>query len=287
MPKYNIKKSSVLVVGIVKNIERNIESDIKTLEIALQGFERVSWFLVESNSTDRSISCLSTIANSKKNFKFTSLNKIQKPGSPRTIGMAAARNRYLDEIRLKSEYSKIKWVVVADFNGLNKLVSRSAVESCFQKNNWDACFANQVGPYYDIWALRHPVWSPNDCWQQHKFYRKYYKLPENALRASIKSRMIRIPASSSWIPVESAFGGFAIYKKEALIAADYAGMILGDPICEHVPLNLSLSAQGFKLFINPGLINFKTTDHSRRMNLINTIWRMSKYPYKLIKSLLK
>ena len=40
--------------------------------------------------------------------------------------------------------------------------------SCWQYQNWDVFTANTSDIYYDIWALRHNNWSPNDCWQNKK-----------------------------------------------------------------------------------------------------------------------
>lgn len=276
-------KLTILVTGIVRNVASTIEHDIVVIEKALEDFHSIQWFLVESDSEDDSVSQLEYLSTKYENFRFTSLGIIQNPAESRTVGMAKARNRYLQELKENANYQTVDVLAVSDFNGVNSKLTQAAVASCFDVKTWDACFANQVGRYYDIWALRHPIWSPNDCWQQHSFYRKYYKIPEFALAASVKSRMIRIPKRSEWIEVDSAFGGFAFYQPDAIGNAAYKGLTEdGNAICEHVPFHAEMRRNQKKLFINPDLINARSTDHSFRINMSSSMFRIAKYPLKLV-----
>lgn len=276
----------ILVTGIVKDISRTIDSDILQIENALSDFKEVLWFLVESDSGDSSVKKLEILSKSRKNFRFASLGAIQVMDKPRTIGMATARNMCLEEVKSYVPYKEVDYVAVADFNRLNSKISVEGIRSCFANPIWDACFANQSGRYYDVWALRHSLWSPNDCWQQYSFYRKFFRIPELALYASIRNRMIHIPKNSDWIEVESAFGGFGIYKRETYVLGRYAGINSESlPICEHVPFHEKLRKEGKRLFINPQLINTHSTDHSQRMNLFRTFTRIMKYPFKISRQL--
>lgn len=287
MQKSETNRKKILITGIVRNIEATIEKDLKTLKEALSPLGKLHWFLVESDSSDGSCTTLEALSRTEEGFSYKSLGQLQKPGMPRTVAMASSRNEYLREIRENLHFQKIDYVVVSDFNQLNDRLTYGAIESCFVRSDWDACFANQAGRYYDIWALRHPIWSPNDCWEQLKFYRKYTKFPEKALRNSVGSRMIHIPKGSEWIQVESAFGGFGIYKREALLQGEYVGSKFdGTPVCEHVPFHTNLIQSGLKLFINPDLINTKSTDHSQRTGITHSIFRLSKYPFKFTKKLI-
>lgn len=275
---------TILVTGIVRNVASTIERDVIVIESALRDFRSIKWFLVESNSEDTTLDQLTSLSSKNDKFRFTTLGTIQSLGESRTVGMAKARNRYLRELKEYADYHNIDVLAISDFNGLNSKLTRDAVASCFDVENWDACFANQSGRYYDIWALRHPIWSPNDCWQQFSFYRRYYKFPEFALAASVRTRMIRIPSSSEWIEVDSAFGGFALYRPDAIGNAVYEGLTAdGNAICEHVPFHAEMRKNQKKLFINPNLINARSTDHAFRMNLSSTVFRLAKYPLKLVK----
>jgi hypothetical protein len=201
--------------------------------------------------------------------------------------MATARNSYLNYLREKSRFSDYDYVVVADFNNLNNKLDSHAVDSCWSKSMWDVVTANQSGRYYDVWALRHPIWSPNDCWEAVEFYRRYIKFPEIALSYALRARSLRIPRDADWIEVDSAFGGLAIYKSELLNSeAFYDGLRSdGKVICEHVPFHKQLRNLGARLFVNPALVNARTTDHTRRLSLLFTILRLVRYPVKLIKNL--
>jgi hypothetical protein len=280
-------QNKILVTGIVKDISKTIDSDLLQIENALSDFKEVLWFLVESDSKDSSVEKLEKLSKSRENFRYISLGSIQDAGKPRTIGMARARNICLEEVKSYAPYSEVDYVAVSDFNRLNSRLSVVGIRSCFENPIWDACFANQSGRYYDVWALRHPLWSPNDCWQQHAFFRKFYRFPELALNASVRNRMIHIPRNSDWIEVDSAFGGFGIYKHETYLLGSYTGITSENlPICEHVPFHEGLRKSGKHLFINPQLINTHSTDHSQRMNLLRTFVRVASYPIKILKRLL-
>ena len=287
MPNYapDLTGYRVFVAGIVRNVEKTISRDVEKMNEAIAGFGEIYWFLVESDSEDRSIQALESLSKEVPNFSYTSLGSIQNPEQSRTIGMATARNRYLEELRNNPKLSEVDFVVISDFNALNTQITQTNLESCFLRDDWDACFANQTGKYYDIWALRHPLWSPNDCWQQLAFYRQYMKFPEKALFASVQSRMISIPVSSPWIEVDSAFGGLGIYRKSVIEKGEYIGLTgTSLPICEHVPLHLNMRANGAKLFINPSMINTDSTNHSDASSLRYAIVRILKYPYKYVLS---
>jgi hypothetical protein len=54
------------------------------------------------------------------------------------------------------------------------------------------------------------------------------------------------PVGSSPIPMNSAFGGLCLYRRDAYLAGVYEG---GD--CEHVFLHRSMQRAGYQLFLNP------------------------------------
>lgn len=278
LPRYG----PVIVVGIVRDIEKSFKQDFHRLSSALGKFSRIDWHLVESGSTDSSVDVLGAYANEQENFSFSHLEH-QKTLS-RTETMALARNSYLEYLRTDSRFLAYEYVIMADFNNLNNKLTATAIDSCFGENSWDVVTANQQGRYYDAWALRHPLWSPNDCWEQHAFYRRYMKFPESAMTFSMRSRMIRIPSDAEWIEVDSAFGGLAIYKSSILNSkARYIGITAeGKHICEHVPFHTALRAEGARIFVNPRLINTRITDHSRRLSPIVTLLRICRYPVNLM-----
>jgi len=277
--KFGLQEKPVLVVGIVKNIEKTLKKDIQNISTALEFFKEVHWFLVQSDSTDKSEEILSETKKININFKYLSIDIPENSYSFRTERLAIGRNKYLSYIRENIDPIQFPYIVIADFNLLNNKLSSEAVLSSWSRDDWDVVTANQSGRYYDIWALRHPLWSPNDCWEQHEFLKKYIKIPEIVNAYSIKSRMLRVPKGSDWIPVESAFGGFAIYKSNFLKHNFfYEGKNeAGNMICEHVYFNKKIKQSGASIFINTSLINANYTDHSRRMSPTYSLLRILKY----------
>jgi hypothetical protein len=254
---------NLLVVGLVRNCAMHLREDVYRLKTALSDFDKLHWLLVESDSDDESISILNEISNTVENFRFVTLGNLRASLPLRTERIAHCRNAYLDEIRQTRDYNDVVYVAVSDFDGCNKLLTQDAIRSCWKNNKWDVCTANQDGPYYDIWALRHEEWSPNDYSKQKKFLERYNTDYEDASFASLYSRMITVPKDSDWIEVNSAYGGFAIYKKEALMLGRYIGMTTaGEELCEHVPFHQAIREQGRKIYINPSMINAGVNEHS-------------------------
>ena len=279
-----LQNKPIIVVGILKNIEKTLKKDIQILSKALGFFREIHWFLVESESTDNSLSILSEIKKTNNNFNYQSLGTSIKNNANRTDVMATARNAYLAYLREKVDQNEFPYVVVADFNLLNNKLSRNSVLTSWLNDNWDVVTANQSGPYYDIWALRHPLWAPNDCWEHHRFIRNYVRFPESALTFSIRSRMLRINKKSNWIKVDSSFGGFAIYKSQFLLLNNYykGSDENGKMECEHVTFHKKLTDNGARIYINPAMINTRYTDHSRQITFWPTVIRFIKNLKKLV-----
>jgi hypothetical protein len=85
--------------------------------------------------------------------------------------------------------------------------------------------------------------------------------------ATVYSQMVVIPQESDWIEVESAFGGLAIYKRDTLLKTDSKYMGLNknqEEVVDHASLHLGIVSNGYKIFINPQLINTDFTEHSMR-----------------------
>jgi hypothetical protein len=81
--------------------------------------------------------------------------------------------------------------------------------------------------------------------------------------------MIVIDPTEDWIEVDSAFGGLAIYRRHALSRVRYIGLgEAGQEICEHVSLNSQIRSNGYRVFINPMLVNAALTEHARQQLLI-------------------
>jgi hypothetical protein len=255
-------KSNFLIVGLARNCALTIGEDVRRLA---QAVGAAKWFIVESDSRDDSVVRLAQLQATVPGFRFVSLGQLQPAIPGRTDRIAHCRNRYLQEIAENPEYADIDFVVVADLDNLNTLISKEAFQSCFDRDDWDVCGANQRGPYYDIFALRHSVWSPSDCLAQFRLLMRGGLSEGRALFAAVYSKMIRIEENAEWLPVLSAFGGLAIYRKSVLGTARYSGRDKsGNEICEHVPFHDGMA----RIFINPQLINAGYTEHSAPLRFL-------------------
>ena len=80
---------------------------------------------------------------------------------------------------------------------------------------------------YDAWAARLNFWEDR---REHNWF-----------------HMLMPPVGSPPIPMNSAFGGLCLYRREAYLAGVYEG---GD--CEHVFHHKAMQKAGYQLFLNPG-----------------------------------
>lgn len=253
----------VLVAGLARNVAATLRDDVVRLAAALAEFD-VRWLVVESDSDDATVGVLRELEQSIRRFSFLSLGRLRDSLPERTDRIARCRNAYLDALRTAPEHADVEYLVVADLDGLNAALTPASVASCWSRDDWDVCTASQDGPYYDVWALRHPLWSPNDCWQHYHFLIERGATPDEALDAAIVARMLRLRRGTPWIAVDSAFGGFAIYRRAALHAGHYSGRDAGGvPLCEHVPLHAQLRAAGRRIFVNPDLVNARVAPFAR------------------------
>jgi hypothetical protein len=260
------------MVGTARDLAENLPRNFGRLKSALSIFKNVDYFIVESDSTDSTPDVLQDLADENQNFKFVSLGELATKIPDRVQRIGFCRNIYVEHIRNSGHYD---YIVVADLDGINNRINKKSILSCFELSyKWDALTANQPLGYYDLFALRAPGWNETNCfreWNEKKETLLHSrKQPKNLVsaildffhydrfrRKIIYKKMKFIYHKKHLIPVVSSFGGFAIYRSEIFLKFDYsAGKELQDKEnCEHVYLNLKLSSEGFRIFINPKLVN--------------------------------
>lgn len=259
----SIKINSLVIVGVARNCAKTLRSDILRIENAFSCVQKISWVVIESDSEDETVQVLTEMQHARFDFQYISLGALRHQYPKRTERIAVCRNEYLKFV-FKNEYLKnYEFMAVADLDGINSELTVDAVRTCLERNDWDVCCANQDGPYYDVWALRHHLWSPNDCWAQVVYMQALGVELHKAVSQSVHSRMLEIPKSADWIEVDSAFGGLAIYRLSVIKSATYNGLAPnGDEVCEHVCFNSQIKSNGGRIFINPSFINASVTEHS-------------------------
>jgi hypothetical protein len=254
--------SKVLITGTVRNCGDTLQSEFRRVSNALSSEIEIYWYLVGSDSEDSTIEVLELLKKSVSKFEYTSLGRLSLEYPVRTERIAFCRNVYLKEVRRR--FKDVEFVIVMDFDGINSKISNAAINSCWGENFWDVVAANQDGAYFDIWALRHSLWNPNDWIDEFKFYKSNGLSDSKSLQKNLYSKMITIPKDSDWIPVDSAFGGFAIYRRSIMNFGEYRGSLHdGEEVCEHVAFHKDLKAAGARIYINPTLINAGLTSHTQ------------------------
>ena len=249
----NPPESSIAVIGATRDVGKFLPKLMKVFEECFSGFDKVYYFFVENNSADNTREVLQRLSAKHRNFYPLFLGDNIDQKSHKTERIAIARNYAISEVRRK--LPSIDYFAIADLDAINLGLTKSAIESCWEYSNWNAMFANQPEGYYDIYALRHPIWSPND-------FLIDFKLLENvfgkkiALDLSMHSKRIKIESNRPLIEVESAFGGLGIYSAAEIFNETYIGLDDdNNPICEHLSVNLGIKNKGGKLFINPAMTN--------------------------------
>lgn len=251
---------SIVVCGTVRNCGETIVHEIEQLAKALVDFEQVQYLIIESDSQDNSLAQLELLKEQYAHFDYKALGKLSTSIPLRTARIAHCRNQYLEAIEQEERYQKADYVLISDLDGMNSLLTKEAIASCWELEEWDLCTANQEGVYYDLWAFRHPLLCPNDCWNvYHYLVNDLGVNPMEAKNKAIYSQMFDLPTTAAPIEVESSFGGLGLYKKAALTGHRYVGLTAqGQEFCEHVALHEQMRATGARLFINPKLVNGPT-----------------------------
>jgi len=301
---------SLLVTGTIRNGEATLLKEFIKTSKATKLFTNVSYFLVESDSTDKTLEVLESLKTKYFKFNYVSLGSLSEQIPEQYNRIRYCRNVYVDYIRNLNESNRPKFVLVLDLDGMNSALSSKSIQSCFLRDDWDAVISNQTFGYYDILALRHDNWQENDWRDTHHYYKaninrvefsklkvinkfkKFIQL-DFAEYMAIYSKMVRIPRSTPWISVNSGFGGAAIYKSEVFLKFDYTKEFETRET-DHVTLHRKLIRSGGKIFINPKFINshFNTYNLNRYFIIRNVrkfFWNRpyiyTNKIYKILKSI--
>jgi len=270
-------EDEIVILGICRDLDSSLSSTLKGLEDVFRSFQKVHIRVVESDSSDETVRVLNEYRSENRNFDFETLGQLEIQISDRWERIAFCRNRAAEILKTDHRLKKCKWVAVADLDGVNNALTAEAIDSCWIRSDWDVCTANQSAPYYDVFALRHPTWSPNDCWRHEEELISVGMNPAIAREEAIFKRQRLISQKGEWIPVNSAFGGLAIYKRNYFVMGNYVGHTSdGFRTCEHVPFHEKLKEAGARIFINPALINCGWNEHNFQHLPVNRVKRRVK-----------
>lgn len=216
------KDEKILICGVAKNCESGFENIYLNVLGLSKYFKDYHVVVYENNSTDQTKNLYSCWA--KCNPKITFLSEdlshefinsyVPRIGNYRTQFIARARNKVLD-IALSEAYDDFKYVLNVDLDGFDLWNIDQIIDSIHNpQEDWDAIFANGS---YDVYAFRSDQCSLGpellgcDLWM--KIYPKYGKYLSQKLQ------------DGKWLKVNSAFGGLAIYKRDAIKKCHYSGVL--------------------------------------------------------------
>jgi Cryptococcal mannosyltransferase 1 len=257
-------KRSVVIAGCARDCEAFLPAVLQNISRIANLYSQAAFVFVENDSRDNTREILHRWLNERANSFLVCLTGLTAQERRRTARLSIARNAYMEAVHYH-HLAKLDHLLVLDFDIVNtNVISEDSLTAAIRFLDSSpqnaAVFANQL-PYYDIWALRHDVWCPEDCWAQIANRRPY--LPRHrAIERYFTSRQIRISPDSPPVAVRSAFGGLGIYKLDFVRAARYVGLLDdGSEICEHVAFNEAAVRAGGMLYIYPRLLNYAPPEH--------------------------
>lgn len=251
-------KPRALAAGLIRDPSRSLVKELKQLDAVLSSSFDLHYVFVESDSKSPiTAKVLDAIKIALGRVEILRLGSLESRLPNRVERIAACRDAYMDVF----EKMDAEFLVVFDTDGMNRKLSRAGLGSALELDNWAGLFANQRGPYYDVFALRAEGWVESDCFtEMGKLQRRGFN-PALAHSVAVESKMLRIPMTNPPIEVESAFGGLAIYKADAIKGCRYSGAATSAGVCEHVSFNEGVRKRG-RLLIVPSLVNAHYTEHT-------------------------
>jgi len=252
-------------VGLARNCGHTLPRLLKTIETVGADLADWTYVFLESDSYDDTLQVLRSFDVRNQCGIVRSYGTLKNRYPARTQRLAFLRNACVRLLEDADGLDRFEYCVVLDMDGVNHDLDSERLFSFLSEHDsdWGALFANQSERYFDIWALRHDQWSPDDCYARIR-NRPAGMSEREATRRFIEARMIRIPPEAQRIEVESAFGGLGIYRSSLLKGCTYTGADGNDDaVCEHVSFNQQIRAKGGRLFVEPSLINGRGTERHK------------------------
>ena len=268
-------QAKIIFAGAVQNGENHLPSVFQNIEVLSRLFSEVGYIFVENDSTDNTKQMLKEWGSDKPNFHLIDLDGLNTIPI-RTIRLETARNAYLETIRHYSQLQDFNYLAILDMDEIGAYLINiqevsNAIEFLNASSTRAAVFANQRGAYYDLWALRLIPQCPGDIWEDVLDYVIEHNCSDEiAFAETFAKRIFSIEESTEPIKVDSAFGGFGIYKmgyvlnnpnpylgsKTKIVPLDDGTTCYAKwQVCEHVHFHAGIKSQGGEMFIYPKLIN--------------------------------
>jgi hypothetical protein len=261
------KKKKIVFAGLMRNIENNVKAVVKKLKFIGKHFKNYKIVLFENDSTDDTRKIVKKQALKNKNIILLGCDHLgsrecilkQKHGyvlgwnsENRYVRMAKYREEYVNYI--KKHLTDYDYVMVFDMD-IDGAISIDGLMMSIAKDDFGAIYGNgQCSPYgtFGSYPITYDIIAYVDINEPYPTENKLgvTNIVTNAFRMNYGKSM-----KDGFIPVRSAFNGFALYKMDAFVKGSY----LGVPVCEHINFAKKLDDNGFKQYINYAwIVHLKT-----------------------------
>ena len=253
--------------AVLRNIER-----LSTL------FSDCGFVFVENDSSDGTRQILEQWGAGRPRFQLFKLDGLVARIPQRTVRLEIARNACTAFIRIMPDLAGYDYLIVMDCDEITERaidltrVAR-ALDFLELQEVHAGVFANNIGLYYDMWALRQNPLCPSDVWEEVVDYALSHDVTDEvAFQETFGKRTFAFDPSRDPVEVDSAFNGFGIYKmrfvqknpnpylgyKTKAIVHNGQSGIVRMQTCEHVHHNMGIRSAGGRLFIMPYLTLFES-----------------------------
>lgn len=250
----------IIAGGIARDCDSTVRSNvihvyniIKT--IAEQYDVEYYFFVFENDSVDQTSHVLNELSAELPMLRVKSVNKFSAKTDHRIDRIAKARDE-LHQYIFNTVSSKEGYLLLVDLDDeIGASLTLDGVSKSLEKmeeNDLDGIFPISHPYYYDIFALRAKNWLDHDYREYMQYDRdKYGYFGSIFLNIISKQRHISTFLNDDLIAVDSAFGGAAIYRMQAIKNLTYySSANRNEKVCEHVIFNKKLK----KLAIYTGFV---------------------------------
>jgi hypothetical protein len=275
----NFHQQRLVVAGCARDCAPHLGKVFANLRTLTSHFESSAMVWAHNDSQDDTRAALEGFCRQQAHAQLLHLDGLQVQAPQRTVRLAIARNALLATLRQWPQVQDHHWLVMVDMDDVNAQPwpmepMLAAMQRMQERPDVVGIFPNQLGLYYDMWALREAQRCPGDVWAETFQIAMQSKCSdEAAFEQGMKRRLFELPTDAAPMAVDSAFGGFGIYRLSAVLnnLAPYCGetvqawgpshapQLARWQTCEHVSFHLGLRQQGGRLFVMPGMVNTDTT----------------------------
>jgi hypothetical protein len=269
------RQRKVIFAGTVRDCAIHLPAVLANIERLSARVASSAHVFVENDSSDATCRLIDDWGTGRTSFWRLNLAGLAQVPI-RTLRLEYARNVYLEFVRSNPMLADYDFLCVLDMDEIGAYpIDASAFEAALEfvesTPHCAAVFANRLGPYYDLWALREATRCPGDVWYEVlEWAQGRGTSDEEAFAQTFAKRIFTFSPESQPVEVESAFGGFGLYSLHYVRRAPnpylgsrvhvlrrHDGQLINFRMqqCEHVHFHAGLRQLGGKLFVLPWLIN--------------------------------